>query len=58
MFKRKGKKKSQFLSQFCQSLAGYILETHINFSKPHLHHLEMKKKISISQGYLGYNEMI
>lgn len=55
MFKKK-KKKSQFLSQLCQLLAGYLFRDLHKLSKPHLRHLEMRKTIlisPISQAYLG-----
>lgn len=53
---KRRKKKSQFLSQLCQLLAGYLFRDLHKLSKPHLHHLEMRKTIlisPISQGYLG-----
>lgn len=55
MFKKK-KKKSQFLSQLCQLLVGYLFRDLHKLSKPYLHHLEMRKTIlisPISQGYLA-----
>lgn len=52
MFKKKGKKIS--ISITALSIASWVpfKDSH-KLSKPHLHHLEMRKTIPISQGYVG-----